>query len=377
MKIGIDARMYGAKNATGIGVYIENLIKNLLAIDQQNQYHLFLKEPEFSQLQFSSQNVIKVKADFPWYSYAEQFKLPKLIKAQKLDLMHFPHFNVPIFYSKPYVLTIHDITPRFFPGPLVKRSAWRKMAYNLVFTTGLRRAKKIISISNHTADNLKKYFKFNHNKIEIIYPGVTLAGESSADLSKETVLQKYGISKPYIFYLGVWRDHKNLPTLISAFEKLKKDYQFDCQLVLGGQADERFSEIQEKISSCEFKSDIVTPGFIDKKDLPILYGSALSFVLPSFEEGFGLVAVESIFYGTPVIASNTTSVPEILGDGGLYFNPDKPTELAELINKIRFDSSLAAKLVENGRQKIFQFNWQKTATKTLAVYNTAYSIDTN
>jgi len=370
MRIGIDARMYGARNATGIGVYVENLIKNLLAIDQKNQYYLFLKEPEFFQLQFNNQNVVKVKANIAWYSYAEQFKLPKIIKQQKLDLMHFPHFNVPIFYFKPYVLTVHDITPRFFPGPVVSRSVWRRVAYNLVFTIGLKRAKKIISISNHTADNLKKYFKFDFNKISVIYPGVTLAQEFDAILSKEMVLKKYHITKPYIFYLGVWRDHKNLPTLIAAFEKLKKDYQFDCQLVLGGQADPRFPEITEKINLSEFKADIITPGFIDQKDLSTLYQAALTFVLPSFEEGFGLVAIESIHYGTPVIASNTTSVPEVLGDGGLYFDPNSPDQLARQVFSLTQDQGLRRKLVEMGQQKISQFDWQKTAEKTLAVYNT-------
>jgi len=367
MRIGIDARMYGSCAATGIGVYIQALIDELISQDKTNQYFIFLREPVYSSWQPVGNNVTKIKADINWYSLAEQVKLPRLLKKYNLDLMHFPHFNVPIFYRRNYIVTIHDITPKFFPGPLAKKYFWRRWAYDFIFRRGLKRAKKIIAISLHTKNNLIKYFKVNSEKIIVIYPGVIVrrpVGSSQAEL-----LIAFGVSKPFLFYIGVWRDHKNLPGLVAAFNILKAEFKLDLQLVLGGQPDRRYPEILAAINRSEFRSDIILPGFIPEADLSTWYAAAKLFILPSFCEGFGLVAIESLAQGTPVVGSSTTSLPEILGDSALYFNPDNPADMALVIKKVLTDVELAKNLVEFGQKQLLKYNWSKTASATLALYN--------
>ena len=369
MKIGIDARMYGPESTTGIGTYIKNLTDNLFLIDQKNEYILFMGEPAYSEFQPPNQRVKKVKVGCPWYSWSEQIQMPKILLKHRLDLVHFPHFNIPIFYPKKFVLTIHDITPKFFPGPKVKKSLIRQMGYRAVFYLGLKRAKKIITISNHTKKNLIKFFQVKADKIETTYLGVDQNFKVIADQEKlESIKNKYNITKPFIFYIGVWRDHKNLPGLIEAFNILKSKYHLDYQLVLAGKPDSRYPEIEQAINNSQFKSDIILPGFVPEAELPLLYNTARLFALPSFCEGFGLVALESLACGTPVVGSNSTSLPEVLEDAAVYFDPKNPESIAKTINQLLTNSGWYKDLQNQGRNQIKKYSWQDCAKKTLAVY---------
>lgn len=371
MRIGIDARMYGPQATTGIGAYIKDLTDQIFLIDQKNEYILFMLEPAYSEFQPPNPRIKKVKVDCHWYSIAEQFKMPKILLKHKLDLVHFPHFNVPILYPKKFVVTIHDITPKFFPGPKVKKSTARRLGYQTVFKLGVKKAKKVIAVSNYTKDNLVKYFKLPLEKIKVIHNGFNQNFKITTD---ENLLQKtklkYNITKPFILYIGVWRDHKNLPGLIKAFNILRSDYKLDYQLVLGGKPDSRYPEIKKVIDDSQFKSDIIMPGFVSQKELPLLYNAARLFVLPSFCEGFGLVALESLTCGTPVIASNTTSLPEILEDAALYFDPKNPAEIAKVGNQVLTDSDLYNDLKNRGFKQIGRYSWNKCASETLRVYET-------
>jgi len=369
MRIGIDARMYGPKATTGIGAYIKNLTDQLFLIDQKNEYFLFMLEPSYSKFQPPNSRIKKIKVSCPWYSFKEQYELPKILLVHKLDLVHFPQFNVPIFYPKKFVVTIHDITPKFFPGPKVKKSIIRKIGYKTVFNSGLKRAKKIIANSNHTKNNLINFFHTPAEKISVTYLGLEPIFKVIIDQAPVLEIKnRYQITKPFIFYIGVWRDHKNLPGLIQAFNLLKTDYKLDYQLVLAGQSDPRYPEIEEEINHSPFKSDIITPGFIDQKDLPLFYNAAKLFILPSFCEGFGLVALEALACGLPVIGSKTTSLQEILSDSALYFDPTKPESIAEVANQVLTDSRLYEDLKNRGLNQTKKYSWRKCAEETLAIY---------
>lgn len=370
MRIGIDARMYGPEATTGIGVYIKNLTDHLFLIDQKNEYVLFMLDPAYSQFQPPNPRIKKVKVDCPWYSWSEQQSLPGILLKHKLDLVHFPHFNVPIFYPKKFVVTIHDITPKFFPGPQVKKSLIRKLGYQIVFRTALKRAEKIITVSDHTKKNLDKFFNAPANKIQTIHIGFN---SDLKPITEQNVIQdlknKYQITKPFIFYVGVWRDHKNLPGLINAFNILKSEYRLDYQLVLAGKQDPKYPEIKQTIANSPFESDIILPGYVSDSELPLFYNAAKLFVLPSFCEGFGLVALESMACHTPVIGSKTTSLPEILEDAALYFDPKNPKEIAGIINKVLTDDNLYQNLQKQGLEQIKKYSWQDCAKKTLMIYS--------
>lgn len=373
MRIGIDARMYG-KAQSGIGNYIKQLTDHIFAMDKDNEYYLFLLDPIFSEYQPTYPNVHKIKVTSHWYSLAEQTTFLWDINKYKLDLMHFPHFNAPIFYNRPRIVTIHDIIPKFFPGH--KQKSWlRKLAYELVIKTNLKKSVKIIASSEHTKRDLIRYFSLKPVKIEVVLLGTENHFQNSKNYDKIKGLKdQYQITKPYIFFLSVWRNHKNFEGLISAFESLKAKGNFDFQLVLGGQADPNYPNIQKKIKSSPYKNDIITPGFISDHDLPAFYQAADLVAIPSFYEGFGLIGLEAMACGTPVVSSNVTSLPEIYGDATLYFDPKNIEQMAQVISSVLINPELKAQLIAKGYQQIKKYSWSLCAQNTLNIYKQSLHI---
>ena len=368
MKIGIDARMYG-KAQSGIGNYIKQLTDHIFALDKKNDYYLFLLEPIFSQYQAPHNKIHKIKVTSHWYSLAEQTMFLLDINKYKLDLMHFPHFNAPIFYNRPRIVTIHDIIPKFFPGH--KQKSWlRKKAYELVIKTNLRKASKIITDSEAAKHDLTKYFGIWPAKIAVINLGIESYFKKIENYAKIKELKdKYQITKPFVFYLSAWRNHKNFEGLISAFEILKNQGNFEYQLVLGGQEDPHYLNIRQKIEHSPFKTAIITPGFISDNELPIFYNAADLVAIPSFYEGFGFIGLEAMACGTPVVSANTTSLPEINGAAALYFDPHSPEQIAEKIYTVLTDATLKNQLTARGYQQIEKYKWSECAQQTLNLYN--------
>ncbi len=373
MKIGIDARMYG-KAQSGIGTYIKQITDHIFELDKNNDYYLFLLEPFYSQYKPPHDKIHKIKTNAYWYSYAEQTNFLWQIKKAKLDLMHFPHFNAPIFYSKKRITTIHDIIPNFFPGH--KQKNWyRKKAYQLTLKSSLKKSAKIITVSNNTKDDLIKYLNVKQEKIEVTYLGIEKRFKVIENYDKiEATKAKYGITKPYLFFISAWRNHKNFEGLIKAFEILKNKHKLDYQLVLAGQEDPHYPNIRQIILKSEFKQDIITPGFINNQELPLIYNGAEIFVIPSFYEGFGIIGLEAMACGTPVVSSQATSLPEILGQAALYFNPHDIQKMAEVIKTVLTNKKLKKQLKEKGFEKIKKYSWQDCAQKTLTIYKKILSL---
>ncbi|NQT50205.1 glycosyltransferase family 4 protein [Candidatus Kuenenbacteria bacterium] len=368
MKIAIDARMYGTKQFSGIGTYIQRLTDEIFQLDQENQYIMFMREPAFSKFKVPNERVKKVLVKSRHYSYDEQFKLPFEFMKEKFDLIHYPHFNSPILYPKKSVCTIHDITPLFFPGHKMK-SIVRRIGYKAVFSGTLRKAKHVIAVSNSTKLDIVKHLNIKSKKISVVYEGVD---ESFRKIDDYGIINKtkkqFGITKPYLFYVGVWRSHKNIEGLVKAFDLLKKKYKLDYQLVLGGREDLHYTKVREIINCSPFKQDIITTGYVQKSELPILYNAAELFVLPSFIEGFGLICIEAQACGTPVVSTNTSSMPEVLGDSALFFDPKDENEMADKIHQILSNQNLKQKLITKGFYNVTRFSWKKCALETLRIY---------
>lgn len=382
MKIAIDARMYGPEQCTGIGTYIQKLTENIFKTDKENEFVVFLAEPEYSKFVEPNERVKKILVDARWYSYAEQFKLPFQFGRQKFDLIHYPHFNSPIFFPFMSVMpsflqrhpipksicTIHDVTPLFFPGHRMG-SLIRRIGYKAVFSATLHKAKKIIAVSESTKQGITEHFNVKTEKIKVIYNGVD---ERFGIIQNHGIINeaklKYGIDKPFMFFVSVWRSHKNIEGLVKAFNIAKKKHKIPHQLVIGGREDLHSTDIRKEINASPFKNDIITPGYIDHEDLPALYNAADLFVIPSFIEGFGLTAIEAQKCGCAVASSNTSSLPEILNDSALFFDPNNCEEMAERIYKILNDSELKKSLIEKGLENSKRFSWQSCAKETLDIY---------
>jgi len=367
-KIGIDARMYGAEQ-TGIGTYIRNLINNIALIDKKDQYVIFLSDKEFDGFKLPGLNFKKIKVSSHWYSWKEQIVLPFEFYRENLDLMHFPHFNAPILYFGKSITTIHDITPFFFPGH--KMNSWaRRLAFRLVFGSSVKKARKVIAVSRSTKRDIAKHFGVPEGKIEVVYEGVENNFKILPNCGKikEELARRYGISKPFIFYVGVWRNHKNVTGLLKAFARLKEDLSGRYQLVLGGKEDPYYPEIKRAIRELDLEKDVITPGFISADELVLFYNACSLFVIPSFYEGFGLVGLEAFQCGVPVVSSNTTSLPEILGDAALYFDPCNEREMASVMEEALTNEETRIRMIKKGHEQGKKYSWEKMAAETHKIY---------
>jgi len=361
MNIGIDARFYGTKNK-GLGRYIQKLIENLEKIDNNNQYFIFLKKDNFDDYQPKNKNFKKVLANYKWYGIAEQIFIPLKIIKLHIDLMHFPHFNVPLFVPKKFIITIHDLIPFYFPSkaatqlnPLIYKIKY--LCYKLVISAALKNSKKIIAVSNFTKkDILKNFPKINPEKIEVIYEG--------ADFYQKTNNYNFQYNN-YILYVGNAYPHKNLLTLITAFIKVNEKFK-NLKLLIVGVNDYFFEKIKKTIN---FQKNIIFINNPSDKELIAIYKNASILIMPSLYEGFGLPLIEAMYLGIPTIASNIEIFHEICGKATEFFDPNNPNSLKEKIELILENPEKRNVLIKNGLIQAEKYQWKKTAEKILKIYN--------
>jgi len=368
MKIGIDCRIYSTK-FTGIGRYTYELTRRIPHLDNKNHYVLFFNNPQYHEYIPPAYNIKKVLVNAGHYSFAEQIKFLRILLREKLDLMHFTHFNAPIFYYRPFIVTIHDLIISFFPGK--KYSPLKRLAYHIVINNVAKHAKKIIAVSENTKRDIVKHLHINPKKIEIIYEGIgdEFHKITQADVIKKT-LKKYGISKPFLLYTGVHRGHKNLMGLIKAFKILTDKYGPKYQLVITGKHDPYYPEIYVAANDSSVKQNIIFTDIVPEEDLIILYSAAELYVHPSFYEGFGFCPLEAMACGTPVAVSRTSSLPEVCGEeNAIFFDPHDITDMAHQIHKGLVNENLRKRLTKNGLERVKNFNWNNVAAKTLELYN--------
>jgi glycosyltransferase involved in cell wall biosynthesis len=375
MKIGIDARFY---SESGVGRYIRNLLDQLQKLDHKNEFYIFLLQKDFNKLNTRNHNFHKVIANFKWYGSAEQFKLLILLRRYKLDLVHFPHFNVPIFYSGKYVVTIHDLIHQHHKmrrasslNPLVYQV--KHQAYNFALKTALKKSQKVITVSGFVRNQLIEEMGAPKNKIVITNEAVdNKILEISKKISQTEIkktLDKFNIKPPFIFYVGNAHPHKNVEGLIKAFLELRKKYQY-LQLVLAGHDHYFWERLKAEVLDSRFRvnDNIIFSGFITDEELVAFYKSAKAFVMPSFEEGFGIPILEAMACGCPVVSSNAGSLPEVGGDAAAYFNPRNLQEMSEKIQEVLNDEKLKKQLIEKGEKRFEEFSWKKLAEETHDVY---------
>lgn len=340
MRIGIDARMCGPTvGGGGLGRYVEQLVKWLPTVDRENRYVLF-------------QQPIK------WYTLKEQLALAPIIDTQKLDLVHFPHWNVPIWLKTPFVVTIHDLIlleqPRSARAttrhPLI--FALKYAGFKRVLAHAVRASRKIIAVSEATKSDILKHFPdVPKEKIVVIYEGVTPLQDSTTQRLNDF---------PYLFYLGNAYPHKNLDILLSAFELLRASHP-QLHLVLAGR-DDAFSR---RLTETDHVHIIRDP---DDAMIASLYAGARAYVFPSLIEGFGLPALEAMSQGVPVACSDIPSLREILGEAAIFFHPKDRADMARAISSVVDDEALRGRLIEQGKQRVKRYSWKTMAEETVRVY---------
>jgi glycosyltransferase involved in cell wall biosynthesis len=378
MRIGIDARFFGSVSK-GLGRYTEKLIQNLEKISAQggpasgwdNQYFIFLSQEGLAEYKPQVKNFQPVLADYKWYSLEEQLKMPGLLNKYQLDLVHFPHFNVPFFYRKKFVVTIHDLILLHFPTlrgtTLDPFFYWFKfLMYKIVIRSAIKRSEKIIAVSEFTKKDILDNYIIAPEKISVTYEACDDFCNFSSQ-KEEEILKKYAIIKPYLLYVGNAYPHKNLEKLILVFGELQKKIA-DINLVLVGKEDYFFQKLKRAIAERKQGIGIIFTGFIPDQELDAVYKNSLAYVFPSLYEGFGLPPLEAMAKGVPVISSDHPCMQEILGNSAIYFDAQNRKEILEKLIEIIKNTELRKELVQKGYAQIKKYSWQIMAKKTLEIY---------
>lgn len=343
--IGIDARMI---DKSGIGIYIQHLMGYGLydyAIGNESEIRKY------------DTNVNVIPFDAPIYKIKEQMLFPiQEINDAKIEIMHFPHYNVPISYQGRYVVTIHDLTHLIFPEYLGSKLKYKYAKFLL--HNAVNRADHIFTVSENTKQDLVRYLGVQENNISITYNAVD--DDFRVKEKKEIVYlyEKFNIpnNQKLILYVGNIKPHKNIETLLKAFKLLNKE---DIFLILTGKEFKNFN-IYDKIKELGIENKVIITGSIDKEDLINLYNLADVFVFPSLYEGFGIPPLEAMACGTPVIAANNSSIPEVVGNAAILFNGNNIKELSDDILKILFCENTRKDLIIKGFNRYKYFSWNKT-----------------
>lgn len=377
-KILIDGRFIGVGES--ISRYTLEMLAGILKLDQENHYTLLVrpcglnKAETFFESKEKFKNLDILVIDIPHYSIYEQTKLLSLLNQANFDLVHFTQFNQPILYKKNYVVTIHDLT---LFGHLHRQNKLKSLAFNVVMKSAVRNSKKIISISKTTTADILDYYRPDKKKIKLIYHGLDHQTFSPSVKSKmgeiETFKKNYQVDSEYILYTGLWKRHKNLLRLFDAFDLMLQERMIKekTKLVMVGKIDNDEPEVLEAILKINKKYNekvIITTGFIDEAELPLAYAGAKMYIIPSLSEGFGWPPLEAMACATPVASSNISSMPEILGQAAIYFDPYNIRDMADKISQGLNDKKLLEDKVKLGLSQVKKYDWTRTARETLAVY---------
>lgn len=379
MRIVIDGRLW---SESGLGRYVRNLVFGLQEIDKVNEYYILLLKKDYNSMVCHTNNFHKVLADFRWYEWEEQVRLFKLLRELKGDLVHFPHFNIPIFYRGKFIVTIHDLIHQHFQtrqtttlNPIFYTV--KKIGYRKAFSTAVKNSVKVITPSNFVKKQLVEEWGVREGKVVVTPEGVDLEvvrkvmGVGEKDFVK--VAEKFKLKKPYLFYVGNAQPHKNLVRLVRVFGKLKEKFP-GLSLVLSGPDSlfwERVREESSHFAKASWDKGVVFTGFLKEEEMVVLYKNAEAFVMPSLEEGFGIPILEAMACGCPVISSSAGSLSEVGGDAVVYFNPEDEEDMVKAIEGILGDEGLREKMIKQGFSQVKKFSWEKMARETLEIYQNA------
>lgn len=368
MRIGIDARLYG--HGLGLGRYVSKLIEHLEKQQDGHSYVIFLRRENFNLYTPSSPRFEKMLADVRWYSLAEQLFLPWIFLAARCDLIHVPHFNVPLLYPKKIIVTIHDLI-------LIKHSQsatsaastrsplhhWMKyQGYRIILTMALMRASRVIAVSTSVANDVSVYFPFTAGKLRVIYEAADMLDEPRAD---DDELNRH---VPFFLYAGNAYPHKNIPALIDAMKRVHDRYP-EVTLLMCGQEDFFRDRLAGLITQRGYGTFIKHLGCVPDHRLRWLYEHAIAVVLPSQQEGFGLQILEAFLHSCPVIASRIPVYEEVAGQAAMLVDTRDVHQLERALIDVMNNKDLRTTLVEHGKDRVRNFSWSMTAKKTGGMYH--------
>lgn len=354
--IGFDIRMV---RYTGIGRYIRGLLNGLLA-EKDHDIVLFESREDAVHL-----NARSIELNASVYGISEQLLFP--FQSKFCDCLHVPHYNAPLAWPKKLIVTIHDLIHLHYPNHLSSIAA-KLYAYSMLPLI-TKKADAIIAVSEYTKKDLIETLKVPAHKIHTIHHGI-----DSDFISSERDQSEPTVSTSYFLFVGLLKAHKNIGILLNAFQYLKKKIKdIDFRLQLVGTPDLKQPIVCSWLKIINENPAISLVSNVSEIELKKMYRHALAFVFPSLLEGFGFPLLEAMASGVPVIASKTSSIPEVIGDAGLYFDPNSEFELITAMEKILTGQSLRQTLIKKGADRVRQFTWSNCVEKTKKVYESVLS----
>jgi glycosyltransferase involved in cell wall biosynthesis len=371
MHIGIDAHAIGARQG-GNETYIGNLIKSLAEVDGDNRYTLYLANADAAARwragftkQYPNFDVRLLPPPTPLVRVPVALELE--LRLRPVDVLHV-QFTAPLFCPVPVIATIHDLAFEHMPETFTRRGS---LQLKLTVRWTAKRAARIATVSEYSRQDLIKTYKLPPEKVVVTHNGIgpLFSADPASTGELAELRRRFGIERDFILAVGSLQPRKNLVRLIRAYAHLRsRNDGFDHQLVIVGRklwlANEIFAEVKRQ----EWARDVILTGYVSDEDLPAFYRAAYAFVYPSLFEGFGIPPLEAMACGTPVVTSNTSSLPEVVGDAALLIDPYDERDLANALLKIVYDEKLRAVLRERGLVQSKKFTWRNAAEKTLQLY---------
>lgn len=371
MRIGIDARLL-ENRMTGIGRYLAGILKYIPEIDRENEYYLFsfsdldnYKKRGFKVIATGEKNLIPSRIFSPlWLN----FVLPKFLKKNKIDLFFEPNYFLPLSNKEiKNVITVHDLFQKIDKN--YQQFYYRKYL-DFFLPRAIKNSNAIIAVSENTKKDIIEFYNISEGKINVIYEAADEIFQPR-DLDKEhkqKLISKYNLPSEFILYVGVIENRKNITGILKIADILQKNKN-NIKITLIGNPGFGFKQIYEDIKN---KNNIYYLDNIEGEDLPYIYNLAKIFLFPSFYEGFGLPPLEAMQSGIPVLSSNTSSLPEVVGEGGIMHNPEDYESFSQDIIKLLEDRDFYDKIRRKGIRQARNFSWRETAKKIVGIFNQVY-----
>ncbi len=376
MRIGIEAQRLFRKKKHGMDIVALELIRNLQRIDTGNEYVVFVKPDEDDKIISETANMKIVQLPGGAYPFWEQVALPKAARQYGCDVLHCTGNTAPLFSTVPVVLTLHDIIYMEKPAMQLltdKGSAYQKFGNvyrRMVVPKVLRHCRKIITVSDYEKGVIGQYFGMQQDdRLVTVYNGVSEHFAPVADQAAiARVRSTYRLPQRYFFFLGNTHPKKNTPGVLKAYADYVAQKGSDIKLVMIDYDRHALMNLLKELDCPSLIDHIVLTGYVDNKDLPMIYGQSELFLYPSLRESFGIPVIEAMASGCPVITSNTSSMPEVAGDAAIRVDPYDPDSITQAMMKMISDAELRRQMKAAGIQQAAKFSWAQMAADVLAIY---------
>ena len=366
MRIAIDARKL---RDYGIGTYVRNLLRQLGRQDDSHEYVVFCREHDCDTVEEFGPKFRAVVETAGNYSVIEQFALPMDLRRAAVDLFHAPHYVLPALTPCRSVVTIHDCIHLRFPQYLPTRIGYAYARAQMWLAT--HKAARVITVSEASKRDILRYFRVPESRIDVIYNAIDERfwhEPDPEDISRTR--ERYRLTAPFVLYAGNIKPHKNLERLIEAFHLMRQGSPElrDVELLIIGDEISKYATLRRAVHRHKLHKHVRFFGFVPDQTLASLYRLANAFVFPSLYEGFGLPPLEAMASGTPVIASNVSSLPEVVGDAALMIDPYEPGAIADAMRQVLTDSQLRADLRARGFIRAREFSWERSVRRVREIY---------